>query len=1044
MAGRLFGQSTRKSPASTSRSCYWKPFDQLESRVLLSSTLSGNWTSNAANRAGSITLDDNGAVTAGGWNTFNTTQTITGANGTITSNTSLSVFNGTTTSIFFVQGVTNPAIDALPFNDVALANGTTTGVGTLNFAVLDTVNFSSADLVGTWNFASERFRATATINAAGAITGSLTFNTGSTVKLTGSATIRANGTGSLTLSTGDVLVFTMNNSKDTLTAQTQDFGNNISGSNFTVGVRDTSGFSFTRDTIRGGWSFNANNEIGHIDLGLGNNPNGITGLVNVNGVLVTVSGSYLVNSSGSLEMELAFSNGKRESLSGRIAAGQGNILLDTPAGAADITILTSDIGRPARNSAVNVAGDLALFGLDKTGSLTLDGNSNVTAGSYTQASTLQVVAPGAGSVYQVVPGTVNMTLTTQPNGTGLAAVTNFAGGTNSRGDLLALNEFTTVNLISQASNLDLLVSHTGNFANSNFAGTWNIAAQDFRGSIAFNNAGAVIGGSITLNDGEVQPLTGGSAAIDATGVGTLNLVTASSTVSLAVTMASGKDIVIGNSPDSSELSILDKSSGQYAPTELAGTSWRWAGIGSSGSLNLNGAGGVRGKITISTGQILNVAGSYQLKPDGSILMTVTYGNGTTQTLIGRVNGARNTVTLDTTGGSAPSQNSQLVVLVSDTNHAPLENPTGVLTVAAHEKSATQVTYQQILNATGAIDREGSTIFFVVNSLAPGAKLSITSSGATSNVVPGFTTIAPGDSLTYTPPPGSNGQTLAFTVTASDGVLNAANPSQVFAVVSPISVVGVSASRSSVSEAQIGTSGASSSIIISRNGSPTTAAVTVHLTISGTATLGTHYTLKNANGSSITSLTPTVTIPAGAPSVALTLTAISDHLIDPTRTVIVRVVADPAFLTPSYRVAANSATTVSVLDGAPAITVNASQGSARVGQNGQFVISRSNTSDGPFTINFATTTTVGTGTPAVQGTDYLLQDSAGRTLTSTITFAAGQKTFAVTVVPLNTNKTNVTLAATLAATLAILQSNTYHAANPSLALVQIITPNNASA
>ena len=1036
MAGRLFGQSTRKSPGSTSRSRSWKPFDQLESRVLLSSTLLGNWAFNAVNRAGSISLDDTGAVTAGGWNTFNTTQVITAANGTITSSAALTVASSTsaTPNIFFVQGVANPALDTLPFNDVALANGTVTGVGALNFAVLDSVQFSSADLTGTWGFASERFRATVSINAAGAISGSLTFNTGSTVNVTGSATIRANGTGSITLSTGDILVFTMNNSKDTLTAQAQDFGNNISVSNFTIGVRNTPGFSFTRDTIRGGWSFNANNETGHIDLGLGNNPNGVSGLVNDNGVLVTVSGSYLVSSNGSLEMELAFSNGKRESLSGRIAEGQGTILLDTPAGAPDITLLTSDVGRPARNAAVNVSGNLALFGLDKTGSLTLDGNGNVTAGSFAQGSTLQVVAPGTGSAYQIVPGTVNMVLTTQANGAGTAVVNNLAGGVNSRGDLLALNEFVTAGLLSQATSLDLLVAHTGNFANANFAGTWNIDSQDFRGSIAFNKSGAVASGAITLNDGEVFPLTGGGASIDATGVGSLNLITAASSLSLTITMASGKDIVIGNSPDGGELAILVKSSGTYAPTELAATSWRWAGIGSSGALTLNGTGGVHGKITLSNGQILNIAGSYQLKPDGSITMTITYGNGTTQTLVGRVNGARNTITLDTTGGPLPSQNSQLVVLVSDTNHAPLENPTGVLSVAAHEKTATQVTYQQVLNATGAIDREGSTLFFVINSIAAGTKLSITSNGATSNVVPGFTTIAPGDTLTYTPPAAANGQTLAFTVTASDGVLNAANPSHVFAVVSPISVVGVSASRPTVDEAQVGASAASSSILISRNGSPTTAAVTVHLSISGTATLGTHYTLQNANGSKITSLTPTVTIPAGAASVALTLTAISDHRVDPTRTAIIRVVADPAFLSPSYRVAANSSTPVSVLDGAPAITVNASQRTARVGQNGQFTISRSNTSDGPLTINFATTTTIN-GTRAVQGTDYILQDAAGHTLTGSITFAAGQKAFAVTVVPLNTSKVNVTLSATLA----ILQSNTYHAASPSLGLVQIITP-----
>ena len=356
----------------------------------------------------------------------------------------------------------------------------------------------------------------------------------------------------------------------------------------------------------------------------GNNPNGITGLVNINGVLVNVGGSYLINPDGSLEVELAFSNGKRESLTGRVAVGQGTIVLDTPAGTPDITILTSDVGRPARSSAVGVSGNLALFGVNKTGSLTLDGNSNVTAGSLTHGSTLQVVAPGAGSVYQIVPGTVNMTLTTQANGTGVAAVTNFAGGVTSRGDLLALNEFTTLGRLTQTTGLDLLVTHAGNFANANLAGTWNIDAEDFRGSVAFNKSGAVAGGTITLNDGEVLPLTGGGAAIDATGGGTLNLITASSTVSLSITMAVREGHHHRQLPRrSDELTILDKSSGTYAPTEIAGTSWRLGQHRQQRLAQLQRRRRRAAKITVATGQVLSISGTYKLQSDGSVVLTVT-------------------------------------------------------------------------------------------------------------------------------------------------------------------------------------------------------------------------------------------------------------------------------------------------------------------------------------------------------------------------------------------------------------------------------------
>ncbi|MGN6368376.1 MAG: beta strand repeat-containing protein [Phycisphaerae bacterium] len=1045
MAGRLFGQSARKSRVSGNGSRNY--LDALETRVLLSSTLLGNWTFDAAGRSGSMRLTEIGAIQTGQWNTFNGTKTLVSAPGILAKPADSFSFTDLQSSFpvtigkvsgdnFPWAGVADPANDAIAFSDVGLANGVPVGVAGLNFAVLNSANnYSAGDLVGTWMFAAEKYRATVNINRAGAISGSLTFNNGNTVSVTGSAVIRQNGTGSLTLSNGETLVFTMNNSKDTITANTQDFGNNISVSEFLIGVRDTSPANFTRDTIRGGWSLNANGLLGHLSLGLGSNPNGITGLVNSNGVYVTASGSYLVNADGSLEMELVFSNGVRETLSGRIAAGQGTILLDTPTGAGGVTVLTSDVGRPARNPVVDVSGDMALYGIDKTGSLTLDGNGNVTTGSFTQRSVLQVVSSGGGSVYNVVPGTVNLSVTTQPNGTGVATVTNFAGGLNSRGDLLALNEFTTTAFSTQPAGLDLLVAHTGTFTNANFAGVWNIDAEDFRGTVAFNRAGAVTGGSITLNDGQVQALTGGGVTVNATGVGTVNLVTAASTVSLGITMASGKDIAIGNSSTGGELTVMVKSSGQYAPTEIGGTNWRWAGVGSSGNLRFQPNNVVRGKVTIATGQILNVAGTYRLANDGSIEVDLTFNNGTSQKLIGRINGARNAIALDTTGGPGASENSQLVVLVNDTNHAPLENASGVLPVAAHQRTATQITYQQLLQTTGAIDREGSTIYFVVNSLGSGAQLTITSAGATSRVIPGFTAVAPGDTLTYTAPAGANGKTLAFTVTASDGVLSAGNPSQVFAMVSPIPSVGVTASRPTVDEGQAGGPGAATSIVITRSGAATTSAVTVHLAITGTATLGTHYQLKLPNGTAINTLTPTVTIPAGASSLALTLTAISDHAIDPTRTVTVHVIVDPNGTSPAYQVAANRVTTVSVLDGAPAVTVRTAQGTSRQGQNGEFIISRSNVSDGPLTVNFNTTTTVGTGTPAVQGTDYVLKDAAGHTLTGSITLAAGQKEAAVFVVPVANGKHDVTLSATLA----VAQSNTYRATTPTIALVEIVEP-----
>ncbi|HUO09155.1 MAG TPA: hypothetical protein VM008_12685 [Phycisphaerae bacterium] len=1048
MAGRFFehvaGKAVVEVKETQRRSRTYRLAEPLESRVLLAASLAGDWEFAAAGRAGVLSLDATGIVlpTNSGWNTFNDIQTVTASNGTLVSTANLTLqnesdtANGTTSNLSLTwKGEATPAADVIAFNDVTLSNTSLSGVSTLSLAVLNTASFSSSDLVGNWTFSTQQYRASFSIAANGHISGSLTYNAGNTINLNGTAAIASDGSGTLDFSTGETLDFVMNNSKDTINAQTQDFGLGVDTSDFGVGVKNGSGF--VRDTVRGGWSFNTTGGIGHVSLGTdASNPNLVSGsITRSNGALVTISGSYRVNSNGTIEMDLAYSDGVRQTLTGGISAYQGDILLNTSTGSNTI-VLISDPNRPARNEAVNVQGAFGLYGVDKTGSLTLNGSGSISAGSYTQAGVLQVVSAGTGSTYDIVPGTATLQLTTQPNGTGVASVSNWAGGVNSRGDLLAVNELGTSNLLTTASSLDLLIGHSGTFSNSAFAGLWTINAQDFRGSLSFASNGHITGGSITLNNGEVQKVTGGSATIDSTGVGSLTIVTSNASIQLAVTMGSGKNIILGNSPNSGELTVMVKSSGTYASNEIAGTTWRWAGVGTSGSITLNAAGAVNGSLTTNTGQLLHVSGKFQLNGDGSVILTLSYSNGVTQTLVGRINSDRNTIALDTTGGAQPSQNSNLVVLVNDTNHAPLANTQALLTAPASQHNAYSISYNTLLAATGAIDREGSQISFIITSVGSGALLTVTSSGATSNVVPGATTLVPGDTITWTPPANANGKTIAFTVIASDGQLLAANTTQVIATVNPLPLVKASASRSSVNEAQAGSSGASTSIVISRSGAPTTQAVTVRLSIGGTGTLGTNFTLRAPNGTLITSTSPTVTIPAGQSSAALTLTAISDGTINPTLNVIVRVLASASTTSPTYLVASNANTSVSILDGAPTLSVRTTVSNALEATltPGEFTVTRSNTAGGPLAVTFATTTRTGSSTLAVQGTDYVLKDSAGHILTNTFTFATGQSSFNLFVVPLSNGAGNVTLSATLN----LIATNSYHVqSSQSLAIVNII-------
>jgi len=177
-----------------------------------------------------------------------------------------------------------------------------------------------------------------------------------------------------------------------------------------------------------------------------------------------------------------------------------------------------------------------------------------------------VVGVGGGRTPTLGPtGAATLNLVTMPLGGTVSTSVQMTGLMNATKDVVALNESWPGSTQAQPAGqnelpagtplrggLDLLVAHTGVFAVGDFAGTWNVSAADFRGTVTLNAAGHVTGGLIYLESGQSSAkVTGGTATLNANGTGTLALNTAFTganaayaTMALDVTMNTTKDVAI--------------------------------------------------------------------------------------------------------------------------------------------------------------------------------------------------------------------------------------------------------------------------------------------------------------------------------------------------------------------------------------------------------------------------------------------------------------------------------------------------------------------
>ena len=184
-------------------------------------------------------------------------------------------------------------------------------------------------------------------------------------------------------------------------------------------------------------------------------------------------------------------------------------------------------------------------------------------------------------------------------------------------------------------------------------------------------------------------------------------------------------------------------------------------------------------------------------------------------------------------------------------------------------------------------------------------------------------------------------------------------------------VSITAIDGSAAETLGGAAANGGSFQVSRTGA-TTSALTVTLSISGTATNGTDYN----------SISTTVTIPAGAASTVVNLVVKDDTLVEGTENAVFTLAGGTGYLVNS----ASSAATISIADNdvstaLPVVTltaVDASAAETRTGETpngGSFQVTRTGSTATPLTVNFTISGT------ATNGTDY-------NTIATSVTIPAG--------------------------------------------------------
>ncbi|WP_217650480.1 S8 family serine peptidase [Spirulina major] len=267
-----------------------------------------------------------------------------------------------------------------------------------------------------------------------------------------------------------------------------------------------------------------------------------------------------------------------------------------------------------------------------------------------------------------------------------------------------------------------------------------------------------------------------------------------------------------------------------------------------------------------------------------------------------------------------------------------------------------ISYQDLVNVTGATDVEGDAITFTVDALQSG---SLTQNG---QVVAGTIELSPGQTLEWTPDAVGN-SIPAFTIIASDGQDDAV-PINITAAVTELPPAEVMLTPGAFAASEDGAEG---SFTVIRSGGDLSQPLTVNYTLSGTAENGQDYDLPNS-----------ITFAAGEVSRFITVQPTDDSIYEGTETLIVELAAGAGYVTSNVL----AAHTINIADNDPEppsaeVTLQAlDQIASEDGDAAVFYVERDGDTSQDLTVNYSLS---GAG---VDGSDL--------PLTGSVLIAAGEK------------------------------------------------------
>ena len=614
---------------------------------------------------------------------------------------------------------------------------------------------------------------------------------------------------------------------------------------------------------------------------------------------------------------------------------------------------------------------------DITGGALVDntGTPDVPAGNYTlNANGTAIILGGSKTLQAAINTTRDIAI---------------ASGTGNSGDLTVL-----------ISNHDQL-----NFSDADLSGSWTFtfngesAGSNGRGTVLFDGNGHVTGGTATSGNG-TRPIFAGSYTVNSDGTLTLIIITptgnnaSANALTFVGSLNASKDFIAANPADpaaaasgnNANLLTVIKSAGTYSNADGLGT-WTIAGQGTIGSVMLDGAGHIAsGSITTSDGTVRQLTGTYTISSKGAFtLNATTTAGGQSQKLVfnGALNAGHNAIIMNSVGANLDKN---MTVLINSADHAPTLKTIAPFATAIDGQEF-DISGSQLLAASNAVDIDGDPLSFQISSVGSAGTLEI---NHTPVAFPAFITSV--DEVEWIANAGVAGNETAFTVKAFDGSLDSATavPVVIKTVKSP--TVSITANKPQASEINNGTTTGIGQFTISRINGVLTQPLTVHVGISGTATDVTDYSI-TSNGSAVTD---TVTIPAGKPSVTVTVVPVNDNIGEGPETVILTIGTDNTYTISSTKTSA----TVTIKDSAPVISVQANRPTASEANNsatGEFTISRlGGDTTQPLVI------TVDLGGTATLNTDYFISGA----FSGSITIPAGAKSATLTIVAMNNHVHNV--------------------------------------